>query len=123
LNTALWRINVHNDKPHPIIAAANNVYELRNTGALVKYLHKAIFSPTTSALLQAVKKGHLTTWSGLTEQAINKYSKMTPPTAMGHMNKWHQNICSTYKNTITSDLEDEIVTPAGLGTKTHLFMT
>jgi hypothetical protein len=38
------------------IAEANNVYELRNAGALVNYLHKAMFSPTKSALLQAVKK-------------------------------------------------------------------
>jgi hypothetical protein len=38
LNTGLWRINLkqtHNHIPQPI---ANNVYELRNTGALVHYL-------------------------------------------------------------------------------------
>jgi hypothetical protein len=42
--------------PDPI---ANNVYELRNTGALVLYLHNALFSPTKSAMLQAIKDGHL----------------------------------------------------------------
>jgi hypothetical protein len=54
-NTGLWRINLkhtHNDIPEPI---ANNGYELRNTGALVHYLHKALFSPTNSTMLQAVK--------------------------------------------------------------------
>jgi hypothetical protein len=59
LNTGLWRINLgktNNHKPDPI---ANNVYELRNTGSLVHYLHKALFSPTKYALLQAVKDGHL----------------------------------------------------------------
>jgi hypothetical protein len=30
---------------------ANNVYELRNTGALVNYLHKAMFKPKKYALL------------------------------------------------------------------------
>jgi hypothetical protein len=79
-----------------------------------------MFIPIKSALLQAVKNGNLTTWPGLTEQAINKHFKMTLPTAMGHMNQWRQNIRYTSKNTITSDLEDETVTPAGLGTKTHL---
>jgi hypothetical protein len=72
-NTGLWRINLKhttNHKPEPI---ANNVYELRNTGALVHYLHKALFSPTKSAMLQAVKDGHLITWPGLTEDAINKH--------------------------------------------------
>jgi hypothetical protein len=86
---------------------ANNVYELRNTGSLVNYLHKAMFSPTISALLQAVKNGHLITWPGLTEQAINKHLKMTPATSMGHMNQRRQNIWSTSKSSITSDMEDE----------------
>jgi hypothetical protein len=55
LNTGLWHINLkqtNNHIPEPI---ANNVYELRNTGALVHYLHKALFSPTKSAMLQEVK--------------------------------------------------------------------
>jgi hypothetical protein len=70
--------------PDPI---ANNVYELRNTGDLVHYLHKALFSPTKAAMLQAVKDGHLITWPGLTEDTINKHFKLTPATAMGHMNE------------------------------------
>jgi hypothetical protein len=80
-----------------------------------------MFSPTKSALLQDVNKGHLNTWPGLTEAAINKHLKITPVTAMEHMNQKRQNIYSTTKNEITSDLEDETVTPASLGTKTHLF--
>jgi hypothetical protein len=39
---------------------------------------------------------------------------------MEHMNQKIQNICSTSKVvTITSDLEDITVTPAGNGDKTH----
>jgi hypothetical protein len=94
-NTGLWRINLkqtNNNMPEPI---ANNVYELRNTGALVHYLHKALFSPTKSAMLQAVKDGHLITRSVLTEDAINNHLKLTPATAMGHMNQQHQNMRST----------------------------
>jgi hypothetical protein len=71
-------------------------------------------SPTKSAFLQAVKNGYLITWPGLTEQAINKHLKLTPATAMGHMNKRCQNIRSNQKNPITSDMEDTAVTPAGL---------
>jgi hypothetical protein len=100
LNTGLWRINLkqtNNHKPEPI---SNNMYELRNTGAVVHYFHKALFSPTTSAMLQAVKDGHLVTWPGLTEDAINKYLKLTLATAMGHMNQRRQNIRSTSKEPI-----------------------
>jgi hypothetical protein len=73
LDTGLWRINLKQDNQQIHQPVANNAYELRNTGAFVHYLHKALFIPTKSALLQAVKDGHLKTWSGLTEHAINKH--------------------------------------------------
>jgi hypothetical protein len=72
-----------------------------------------------SLLLQAVQKGHLITWPGLTEDAINKHLKMMPVTAMGHMNQKRQNIHST-KNEVTYDFEDKAITPVSLGAKTHL---
>jgi hypothetical protein len=114
--TGLWRINLkqtHKHIPNPI---SNNVHELRNTGALVHYLHKALFSPTKSAMLQAVKDGHLITWPGLTEDAINKHLKLTPATAMGHMNQRRQNIRSTSK----APTEKQQPPDPDLGTKTHL---
>jgi hypothetical protein len=92
------------------------VYELHNTEALVHYLHKALFSPTKSALLQAVKNGHIVTWPGLTEDVIHKHLKLTPATAMGHMNQRRQNIRSTSKKPV----EDVPTTDTNLGTKTHL---
>jgi hypothetical protein len=95
LDTGLWRINLRQDNQHVHQAVANKVYELRNTGALVHYLHKSLFSPKKSALLQAVKNGHLVTWPGLTEDAIHRHLKFTPATAMGHMNQRRQNTRST----------------------------
>jgi hypothetical protein len=116
VNTGLWRINLKQTNKHIPETIANNVYELRSTGALVHYLHKALFSPTKSAMLQSVKDGHMITWPGLTEDAINKHLKLTPATAMGHLNQRRQNIRSTSKAPIgkqqTSDTD--------LGTKTHL---
>jgi hypothetical protein len=73
LDTGIWCINLRKEHQQPQLAVANFVYQLRNTGALVNYLHKAMFRPTTFALLQAVKNGHLVTWPGLTEKAINKH--------------------------------------------------
>jgi hypothetical protein len=116
LNNGLWRINLkqtNNRIPEPI---ENNVYELRSTGALVHYLQKSLFSPTKSALLQAVKDGHLITWPGLTEDAIHKHLKLTPATAMGHVNQRRQNIRSNSKTPIA----DEPTPDTDLGTKTHL---
>jgi hypothetical protein len=116
LNTGLWRINLkqtNNHIPEPI---ENDVYELRNTGALVHYLHKALFSPTKSTMLQAVKDIHLITWPGLKEDAINKHLKLTPATAMVHMNQRRQNIGSTSK----APIEKQPTPDTDLGTKTHL---
>jgi hypothetical protein len=95
LDTGLWRINLRKEHRQLQVAVANNVYELRNTRALIHYLHEAMFSPTKSALLQAVKNGHLVTWPGLTEKAINKHLKLTPATTMGNMNQRRQYIRST----------------------------
>jgi hypothetical protein len=91
---------LRHEKTQHTIYVSNNVYELRNTGELVNYLHKSMFIPAKSALMQAVKNGHLTTWSGLIEQAINKHLKMTPVTAIGHMNQRRQNIRSTSKHSL-----------------------
>jgi hypothetical protein len=116
LNTGLWRINLkqtNNHIPEPI---ANNVYELCNTRSLLHYLHKALFSPTKSAMLQAVKDGHLITWPGLTKDAINKKLKLTPATAMGHINQQRQNIRSTSK----APIEKQPTPDTEFGTKTHL---
>jgi hypothetical protein len=116
LNTGLWRINLKRTNKHIPDPIANKVYELRNTGALVHYLHKALFSPTKSAMLQAVKDGHLITWPGLTEDAINKHLKLTPATDMGYMNQRRQNIRSNSK----APIEKQPTPDAELGTKTHL---
>jgi hypothetical protein len=116
LNTGLWPINLKQTNKHITDPIVNNVYELRNTGALVHYLHKALFSPTKFAMLQAFKDGHLITWHGLTEDAINKHLKLTPATAMGHMHQRRQNIRSTSK----APIEKQPTPDTDLGTKTHL---
>jgi hypothetical protein len=67
-------------------------------------------------MLQAVKDGHLITWSGLTEDDINKHLKLTLATAMGHMNQRRQNIRSTSKASIEKQQSPDTY----LGTMTHL---
>jgi hypothetical protein len=98
LDTGLWRINLKQTNNHIPEPKANNVYELRITGALVHYLYKSLFSPTKSALLQA------------------EHLKLTPATAMGHMDHRRQNIRSTSKTPIA----DEPKPDTDLGTKKHL---
>jgi hypothetical protein len=67
-------------------------------------------------MLQAVKDGHLITWPGLTEDATNKHLKLTPATAMGHINQPRQNIRSNLKENI----EKQPTPDKDVGQKTHL---
>jgi hypothetical protein len=67
-------------------------------------------------MLQAVKDGHLITWPGLTEDAINKHLRLKPATAMGHMKQRRQNIRSTSK----APIEKQKPPDTDLVTKTHL---
>jgi hypothetical protein len=69
-----------------------------------------------SAMLQAVKDGNMITWPDLTGDAINKHLKLTPATAMGHLNQRRQNIGSTSKEPV----EKQPTLDTDLGTKTHL---
>jgi hypothetical protein len=116
LNTGLWRINLKQTNNHIPDPIENSVFELCNTGDLVHYLHKALFSPTNSSMLQAVKDRHLITWPGLTEDTINKHLKLTPATAIGHMNQRRQKKRSTSK----APIEKQPTTDTDLGTETHL---
>jgi hypothetical protein len=70
-------------------------------------------------MLQAVKDGHLITWPGLTEEAINKHLKLTPATAMDHMSQRRQNIRSTSK----APSEKQQPPDKDVGTKTNLVYT
>jgi hypothetical protein len=54
LDTGIWRISLGKKHQQTQQEVTKNIYELHNTGALVNYLHKSMFSPTKSALLQAV---------------------------------------------------------------------
>jgi hypothetical protein len=92
LDTGLWRINLKQDNQQLHQPVANNMSELRNTGALVHYLHKPLFGPTKYKLLQAVKNEHLITWTGLTVDIIHKHLEHTPATVMVHMSQRRQNI-------------------------------
>jgi hypothetical protein len=98
--------NCNISRKQPQIHSANNVYTLPNTGALVNYLHKAMFSCTKSDLVYAVKKGHLATCPGLTVEAINKHLKLITAPAMGHMNQKRQNIRPTKEKLCQAEVED-----------------
>jgi hypothetical protein len=72
-----------------------------------------LFNYLFSLLLPLCRSVH---WPCLTEDAIHKHLKLTPATAMGHMNQRRQIIRYTSKTLIADAPTDD----TELGTKTHL---
>ena len=66
---------------------------------LAEYLHAACYGPVKSTFLQAVKKGFLKTWPGLSEKLVRKHLHSQVCTSKGHMSQTRQHLQSTKLNT------------------------
>jgi hypothetical protein len=62
---------------------------------LINYLHDACFSPVKSTWITAIKNGNFSSWSGLTEHAVEKHSTKSTSTTKGHLNQQRQNARTT----------------------------
>ena len=67
----------------------------RSREALALYHHAALGSPSPSTLLRAIRRGHLTTFPGLTTQLISKHLPKSLATTLGHQDQEAKNIRST----------------------------
>ena len=56
-----------------IIQMANNAYNIKSKGRLIKYLHQCLFRPPKTSLIKYLQNNQLPTWSGLTDQAVEKH--------------------------------------------------
>ena len=77
---------------------AANKYAMTIKEALIRYLHQCLFSPTKKMLVKAIENNQLTTWPGLTAEAVRKHlPDLAPATDKGHMKCQHKVIQSTTK--------------------------
>jgi hypothetical protein len=84
-STRLWRLQLNNNEPSldDLIKTAQdndgfnhhvNALLPEGTAAdVIIFLHKALFSPSTSTLLQAINNNQLTTWPGMTAENVTKH--------------------------------------------------
>jgi hypothetical protein len=78
---------------------SSNVFVTTFKAALIQYLHQALFSPTESTLLHAIRNNQLRTWPVLTLHAVRKYLPETSAqTDKDHMKRQQQGIRSTKEN-------------------------
>eukprot|EP00804_Cyclotella_cryptica_P018370 CCRYP_015487-RA/>CCRYP_015487-RA protein AED:0.13 eAED:0.11 QI:0/0/0/1/0/0.5/2/0/1281 len=74
---------------------ANNVFDLPSTQEVIRFLHASLGFPTKQTLLAAIRNKHLTTFPGLTVEAVNKHFPDSDETQKGHMRQARQGVRST----------------------------
>ena len=78
----------------------------------MEYLHACMGAPVVKTYTNAIKNNWLTTFPGLTVEAIKQHLPKTIQTTMGHMHRVRQNVQSTQKITssmIMEESEEEII--------------
>ena len=66
-NTVMWEVPLGPQQSKNVV---NKILAKHSKPELSKYLHAALFSPTISSVLKAIKQGLLKTWPGITEKLI-----------------------------------------------------
>ena len=94
---------------------ANGILRLDKSHAqLATYHHATLGSPASTTLLQAIRRGHLTTFPGLTSQLISKHLPKSIATTLGHQDQEAKNLRSTQTTTASSSpttIHDHDVAP------------
>ena len=86
-----------------------NAYVMTSKEALIRYLHQCLFSPTKKTLVKAIENNQLTTWPGLTAEAVRKHLPDSAPAAdKGHMKRQHKGIRYTTKIPLTKTKKKEL---------------
>ena len=88
-NTGMWEVPLGPKKSKNVV---NNILAQTSQSELAQYLHAALFIPTTSSLLNAIKQGFLKTWPGLTENLIKNHREKSRNTTMGHLHVRRQGL-------------------------------
>ena len=66
----MCEVNLETQQPE---AVTNKILVHTSKPELSQYLHAALFSPTTTVLLKAIKQAFLKTWPDLTEKPIKRH--------------------------------------------------
>jgi len=118
----LWELNI---RPTPTAHAhANAAVGSASPANLVAFAHAALFSPALSTLAEALHRGHIPKFAGLTLDALRKYPPQSEAMIKGHLDQTRMNLRSTKppsKTTSSSPPHDTDAFPPALehGDRTH----
>ena len=115
--TRLWFLHLTKDDDviHHQVASAHHVpplefyslhaYQTPSTKQLIAFYHGALFSPVLSTLTNAIQKGYLHGFPGLTVENLKKNPPHTAATSLGHLDQKRKNVKSTQNDTTEPTLE------------------
>ena len=80
--------------------SCNMTYMSKSTKDMIKFMYAALCSPALSTLIKAIQNNFLSTWPGLTVEAVKKYVTDSDAALKGHMDRVRKNLRSTKSNEI-----------------------
>jgi hypothetical protein len=69
----LWRVDLKEAPKSNYKNACNHAHETSNLKELINYLHATAFIPVKATWIKAIKNGNFSSWTGLTEHAVEKH--------------------------------------------------
>jgi len=100
--TGLWTVNTVPTKEH-----ANYTLHALSVSRPIQFHHCALFSPTQSTLIRAIKNNHFIGFPGLTIENVRRHLPDSEATIGSHMDQQRQNIRSTRKPADTTADSDD----------------
>ncbi|KAI2513563.1 Reverse transcriptase (RNA-dependent DNA polymerase) [Fragilaria crotonensis] len=95
LATRLWHVQLPAASPSRVDHSAFSAIGSATPAQLVAFAHAALFSPALSTLDQALAKGYLTNFPGLTRELLRKHPPHSPAMIKGHLDQSRQHQRST----------------------------
>ena len=94
---------------HPYLSEelACSAYQQRTTAELMSFHHATLGAPVVKTLVRAINNNWLSTFPGLTADAVKNHLPKSIQTTMGHLHRVRQGIRSTKKLTIKELMESE----------------
>ncbi len=106
--TKLWHVDIQPALQH----AANAATSTASLANLVAFAHMAMFSPAISTLAEALRRGHLLEFAGLTLQQLLKHPPQSIAMIKGHLDQEQQNLRSTKQPDHSAPSTDDHFPPA-----------
>jgi len=82
--TKLWELDVQHPSP---TFHANTALGSATAADLVAFAHAALFSPALSTLEEALRRGHVPEFAGLTLSTLRKYPPISEAMIKGHLDQ------------------------------------